>query len=136
MSESQNKIKLFEEKQVRAQWDEEAGKWWFSVVDIIEILTEQPTHDSARKYWSVMKTRLKQEGAEPTTICSQLKMEAYDGKMRLTDVADAEQILRLIQSIPSKKAEPFKLWLARALSRKSKNAQHQPTNVYLLKNVV
>jgi len=107
MNEQNNKIKLFEEKQVRAVWDEEAEKWWFSIVDIIEILTEQPTHDGARKYWSVMKTRLKQEGAQLTTICSQLKMAAADGKMYLTDVADTEQVLRLVQSVPSKKAEPF-----------------------------
>jgi len=113
MDNSQNKIKLFEDKRVRYEWDEQNDKWWFSVVDVIEILTEQPTHDHARKYWSVMKTRMKKEGAEPTTICSQLKMEAYDGKMRLTDVADAEQLLRIIQSVPSKKAEPFKMWLAK-----------------------
>ena len=113
MSEKNNKIKLFEDKRVRCIWDEKTEKYWFSIVDVIEILTEQSSRDSARKYWSVMKTRLKQEGAEPTTICSQLKMEAYDGKMRLTDVADTEQLLRVIQSVPSKKAEPFKMWLAR-----------------------
>jgi hypothetical protein len=118
MSEDQNKIKLFEGKLVRHIWDEGAEKWWFSVVDVIEILTEQPTHDHARKYWSVMKTRLKKEGAEPTTICSQLKMVAYDGKMRLTDVADSEQLLRIIQSVPSKKAEPFKMWLAKVGSER------------------
>jgi len=113
MTKPPNKIKLFEEKQVRAEWDEENEKWWFSVTDVVGILTEQPTHDRARKYWSVMKTRLKKEGAQPTTICSQLKMEAYDGKMRVTDVADTEQLLRIIQSVPSPKAEPFKLWLAK-----------------------
>jgi len=113
MSESKNKIMLFEGKDIRHIWDEEKEKYWFSVVDIISILTEQPTHDGARKYWSVMKTRLKQEGAEPTTICSQLKMTAPDGKMRLTDVADTEQVLRIVQSVPSKKAEPFKMWLAK-----------------------
>jgi hypothetical protein len=118
MSDKNNKIRLFEQKQVRAEWDEQAEKWWFSIVDVIEILTDQPTHDGARKYWSVMKTRLKQEGAEPTTICSQLKMKAYDGKMRLTDVADTEQLLRIIQSVPSPKAEPFKLWLAKAGSER------------------
>ena len=118
MSKNENKIKLFEDKRVRYKWDEQNEKWWFSVVDVIEILTEQPTHDGARKYWSVMKTRLKQEGAEPTTICSQLKMEAYDGKMRMTDVADTEQLLRIVQSIPSKKAEPFKLWLAKVGSER------------------
>ena len=113
MSDHKNQIKLFGETQVRAVWDEEAEKWWFSVIDVIEILTEQPTHDRARKYWSVMKTRLKHEGAQLATICSQLKMEAYDGKMRLTDAADTEQLLRIIQSVPSPKAEPFKLWLAK-----------------------
>jgi hypothetical protein len=118
MSEQKNKIRLFDNKQVRYEWDEQAEKWWFSVVDVIEILTDQPTHDGARKYWSVMKTRLKQEGAEPTTICSQLKMTAYDGKMRLTDVADTEQLLRIIQSVPSPKAEPFKMWLAKVGSER------------------
>jgi len=119
MSEQKNKIKLFEDRQVRHIWDEENEKYWFSVVDVVEILTEQPTHDGARKYWSVMKTRLKKEGAEPTTICSQLKMKAYDGKMRLSDVADTEQLLRIIQSIPSKKAEPFKMWLAKVGSERN-----------------
>ena len=118
MNVSKNKIKLFEGRQVRHIWDEEAEKWWFSAVDVIEILTEQPTHDGARKYWSVMKTRLKKEGAQPTTICSQLRMEAFDGKIRLTDVADTEQILRIIQSVPSRKAEPFKLWLAKVGSER------------------
>lgn len=91
MSDPENKIALFEDRQVRQLWDEKAEKWWFSVVDVIEILSDQPDHDRARKYWSVMKTRLKQEGAEPTTICSQLKMRAHDGKNRITDVADTEQ---------------------------------------------
>ena len=113
-----SKIKVFEDKKIRTIWDEETEQWYFSVVDTCEILTEQSTHDSARKYWSVMKTRLKQEGAEPTTICSQLKMVAYDGKMRLTDVATTEQLLRIIQSIPSRKAEPFKLWLAQVGSER------------------
>jgi hypothetical protein len=107
-----NKITLFDNREVRQLWSDEAEKWWFSVVDVIGILTDQPNHDRARKYWSVMKTRLKQEGAEPTTICSQLKMQAHDGKMRLTDVADTQQLLRIIQSVPSPKAEPFKQWLA------------------------
>lgn len=112
MNDSKNKVTLFDSKEVRQLWDDETEKWWFSVVDVIEILSDQPSHDRARKYWSVMKTRLKQEGAELTTICSQLKMRAFDGKMRLTDVADTEQLLRIIQSVPSPKAEPFKLWLA------------------------
>ena len=118
MSEAQNKIKLFESQQVRTEWDAEAEKWWFSVVDVIQILSDQPSHDRARKYWSVMKTRMKQEGAQPTTICSQLKMQAPDGKMRLTDVADTAQILRIIQSVPSPKAEPFKQWLAQVGSER------------------
>ena len=118
MSRPEDKIKLFETQQVRAEWDAGNEKWWFSVVDVIEILSNQPSHDRARKYWSVMKTRMKQEGAEPTTICSQLKMQAHDGKMRLTDVADTAQLLRIIQSVPSPKAEPFKLWLAQVGSER------------------
>ncbi len=94
MSEAQNKIKLFETQQVRTEWDAEAEKWWFSVVDVIQILSDQPNHDRARKYWSVMKTRMKQEGAQPTTICSQLKMQAPDGKMRLTDEWDKAGVQR------------------------------------------
>jgi hypothetical protein len=106
----ESEIKIFEKKQVRSAWDETAEKWWFSVADVCAILTGCV---DGRKYWSVLKTRLKKEGSELTTNCSQLKMEAADGKMYLTDVADTEQILRLIQSIPSKNAEPFKMWLAR-----------------------
>jgi hypothetical protein len=113
MSEAKKGIKLFEERQVRAAWDEEKEKWWFSVIDIIAVLTEQSDYTKSRKYWSVLKVRLKKEGSELATNCSQLKLEAADGKKYLTDVADTEQVLRLIQSIPSKKAEPFKLWLAK-----------------------
>ena len=102
-------IKLFENKKVRSVWDSEQGKWYISIVDVIEVLTESP---NPRKYWSVLKTRLKQEGSELTTNCSQLKLSAADGKKYLTDVADVEQLFRLIQSIPSPKAEPFKLWLS------------------------
>lgn len=102
-------IKLFENKQVRSQWDEERLTWLFSIVDIVGLLTDSP---NPRKYWSVLKTRLKKEGSELTTNCSQLKMRSADGKLYLTDVADTEQLLRLIQSIPSPKAEPFKQWLA------------------------
>jgi hypothetical protein len=108
-----NKVQLFEQRQVRSVWDEENGKWWFSVVDIVGILTEQPNTQGARNYWKVLKHRLTEEGNETVTNCNQLKLPAEDGKMRLTDVADTEQILRLIQSIPSKKAEPFKIWLAK-----------------------
>jgi len=112
MSEKVNKIKLFEEKQVRAEWDEENEKWWFSVVDVCAVLTDSD-YQTARKYWKVLKGRITSEGSELVTNCYQLKMKAPDGKMRLTDVLDTKQILRLIQSIPSKKAEPFKLWLAK-----------------------
>jgi hypothetical protein len=134
-----NEIRLFEQRQVRAVWDEENEKWWFSVLDIIGILTEQPDYGKVRNYWKWLKNKLKEEsggqvvsianhlgdggelvsianrlgdGGEVVSITNQLKMTAPDGKMRLTDVADTEQILRIIQSIPSKKAEPFKQWLA------------------------
>lgn len=112
MSEPQDKVKLFEMQQVRTEWDVENEKWWFSVIDIVAVLTEQPDYTKARKYWSVLKIRLKKEGSQLATNCSQLKLTAADGKKYLTDVADTEQILRLIQSVPSKRAEPFKLWLA------------------------
>jgi len=106
-------IKRFENKRVRATWDEEKEEWYFSIVDVVSVLTNQPTPRNASTYWAVMKNRLKDEGAnELLTNCKQLKMLAEDGKMRLTDVADTEQILRIIQSIPSPKAEPFKVWLA------------------------
>jgi len=103
MSEPHNKIKLFQERQVRAVWDEQREKWWLSVVDVVSVLTEQADDLKARKYWNKLKQRLKDEGNETVTNCHQLRMLARDGKMRLTDVADTEQILRLIQSIPSKK---------------------------------
>jgi len=105
-------IKLFEGKQVRFVWDDEKEKYYFSVVDVIQVLTDSADYQVARKYWKVLKGRLLQEGNETVTNCYQLKMQAADGKQRLTDVADTEQVLRLIQSVPSKKAEPFKLWLA------------------------
>ena len=103
-------IKLFENVQVRSQWDEDRQAWYFSVVDVIGLLTDSP---NPRTYWSVLKTRLRKEGSELATNCSQLKMQSADGKNYLTDVADTEQLLRLVQSIPSPKAEPFKQWLAR-----------------------
>ena len=102
-------IKLFEDKKVRAIWDEEAEEWYFSVVDVVAVLTESP---NPRKYWSVLKTRLKAEGSQLATNCSQLKMPSADGKMYKTDCLNTEQLFRLIQSIPSPKAEPFKLWMA------------------------
>ena len=102
-------IKLFEDKKVRTIWDKESEEWYFSVVDVVAVLTESP---NPRKYWSVLKTRLKTEGSQLTTNCSQLKMPAADGKMYKTDCMTTEQLFRLIQSIPSPKAEPFKLWMA------------------------
>ena len=109
----ENAIKIFEQRQVRTHWDEEQEKWYFSIVDVIAILTNQETHQGARNYWKVLKNRLSKEGNETVTNCNRLKMFAEDGKMRFTDIADTEQLFRLIQSVPSKKAEPFKLWLAR-----------------------
>ena len=108
---TQNEIvKMFDQRRVRTHWDEDAEKWYFSVVDVVAILTDSA---DARKYWNKLKQRLKEEGNETVTNCHQLKLRAEDGKMRLTDVADTEQLLRLIQSIPSPKVEPFKQWLAR-----------------------
>ena len=107
-----DKIQLFEDKRIRTAWDEEKEEWYFSVVDVVSVLTEQPDYQAARNYWKVTKKRLKDEGNETVTSCNQLKMTASDGKKRLTDVADTEQLLRIIQSIPSSRAEPFKLWLA------------------------
>lgn len=111
----ENNIKIFEQKKVRSQWDEQQEKWWFSIVDVIEVLTESI---DASAYWRKLKQRLKEEGNETVTNCHTLKMEARDGKMRVTDVADTEQLLRLIQSVPSPKAEPFKLWLAQVGSER------------------
>ena len=104
-----NEIKLFEGNQIRSIWDNEREEWYFSIVDIIGVLTGS---ENPRKYWSVLKIRLKKEGNELATICSQLKLKATDGKMRSTDVADMQGVFRIIQSIPSPKAEPFKMWLA------------------------
>jgi prophage antirepressor-like protein len=105
----ENSIKLFEDRKIRTVWNEEEEEWYFSVVDIIAVLTES---ENPRHYWTVLKSRLTTEGNETVTNCERLKMLAPDGKMRMTDVADTKQVFRLIQSIPSKKAEPFKLWLA------------------------
>ncbi len=105
-----NNIKLFESKQIRSVWNDEEEKWYFSIVDVVKALTDSP---NPQVYWRVLKKRLKDEGNETVTNCNALKMEAVDGKMRFTDVADTEQLLRLIQSIPSPKAEPFKQWLAK-----------------------
>lgn len=102
-------IRLFEERKVRAIWDDEQEEWYFSIIDVIQILTDSA---DGRKYWNKLKQRLKEEGSELVTNCHQLKLRATDGKMRLTDVANTEQLFRLIQSVPSPKAEPFKLWIA------------------------
>ena len=120
MEMSKNKVQLFENRKIRSVWDENAEKWWFSVVDVIEVLTESidPT-----AYWRKLKQRLKEEGNETVTNCHGLKMLATDGKMRMTDVADIEQLFRLIQSIPSKKAEPFKLWLAKVGSETNRKTE-------------
>ena len=109
--EQNNELKLFEDRKIRVKWNEEQEKWYFSVVDIVATLTDND-YQGGRKYWKTLKMRLNKEGSELVTNCYQLKMAAYDGKLRDTDVMTTEQILRLIQSIPSKKAEPFKLWLA------------------------
>ena len=103
------KIQLFEKKKVRTVWDEEKEEWFFSVVDVVEVLTESPR---SRKYWSALKTKLKAEGSELSHELGQLRLQSEDGKYYLTDVANTEQLFRLIQSIPSPKAEPFKMWIA------------------------
>jgi len=115
---NQNKIKLFQDKKVRTIWNANEEQWYFSIVDAIEVLTDQENYQGARNYWKVLKHRLAKEGNETVTNCNQLKLEAEDGKMRLSDVATTQQLFRLIQSIPSKKAEPFKLWLAKVGSER------------------
>ena len=109
----ENSVQIFEDKKIRTAWDEEKEEWYFSVIDVVSVLTEQSNYQTARNYWKVLKKRLKDEGNESVTNCNRLKMTAADGKKRLTDVANTEQLLRIIQSIPSPKAEPFKLWLAK-----------------------
>ena len=108
-----NDLIVFEDYKIRRLYDEETETWYFSVVDIVQVLTQQPDFQSARNYWKVLKNRLKKEGSESVTKCNRLKMEASDGKKYLTDAADPETLLRLIQSVPSPKAEPIKLWLAK-----------------------
>jgi hypothetical protein len=108
-----NDIAVFEEKGIRRVYDEKTETWYFSVVDIVQVLTDQPDYQAARKYWNKLKERLKKEGSESVTNCHQLKLTAQDGKKYFTDVADAETLLRLVQSVPSPKAEPIKLWLAK-----------------------
>ena len=117
------KIQLFEDKQVRTVWDEEQQKWFFSIVDVCGVLTDQPDYDHARNYWKVLKHRLIKEGNETVTNCNQLKMMANDGKKRLTDVATVEQLFRIIQSIPSPKAEPLKQWMAQVAAQRLEQMQ-------------
>ena len=116
-------LQLFEEKKIRSVWDDKEEKWYFSIVDVCAVLTEQPDTEHARNYWKVFKHRLIKEGNQTVTTCNRLKLRAADGKLRLTDVADTEQLFRLIQSIPSPKAEPFKLWMAQVASTRLEQMQ-------------
>ena len=116
-------LQLFEEKKIRSVWDDKEEKWYFSIVDVCAVLTEQPDAEHARNYWKVLKHRLIKEGNQTVTTCNRLKLRAADGKLRLTDVADTEQLFRLIQSIPSPKAEPFKLWMAQVASTRLEQMQ-------------
>jgi hypothetical protein len=116
--DADSKIKLFESQHIRSEWDAEAEKWWFSVLDVLAVLTDQPDYKKVRNYWKWLKNKLIAEGSQLVSATNQLKLPAADGKKYLTDVADTEQILRLIQSIPSKRAEPFKLWLAEVGSQR------------------
>ena len=111
-------LQLFEQRKVRTVWDDQEEKWYFSIVDVVDVLTDSKDALTARKYWNKLKQRLKEEGNETVTNCHQLKLRATDGKMRMTDVADTEQLFRLIQSIPSLKAEPFKQWMAQVASQR------------------
>ena len=116
-------LQLFEEKKIRSVWDDKEEKWYFSIVDVCAVLTEQPDAEHARNYWKVLKHRLRKEGNQTVTTCNRLKLRAADGKLRLTDVADTEQLFRLIQSVPSPKAEPFKLWMAQVASTRLEQMQ-------------
>ena len=110
--------KLFEDRKICTVWDDEQQNWYFSIVDVVGVLTDQPNTEHARNYWKVLKHRLKKEGNESVTNCNRLKLMAEDGKQRLTDVADMEQLFRIIQSIPSPKAEPIKQWMAHVASER------------------
>ena len=116
-------LQLFEEKKIRSVWDDKEEKWYFSIVDVCAVLTEQPDAEHARNYWKVLKHRLIKEGNQTVTTCNRMKLRAADGKLRLTDVADTEQLFRLIQSVPSPKAEPFKLWMAQVASTRLEQMQ-------------
>ena len=116
-------LQIFETKKVRTIWDDEQEKWYFAIVDVVAVLTDQSDYQTSRKYWNKLKQRLKEEGNETVTNCHQFKLKAADGKMRLTDVADTEQLFRLIQSIPSPKAEPFKIWMSQVASNRLEQMQ-------------
>ncbi len=122
-------LQLFEQKKVRTVWDDQEEKWYFSIVDVCGVLTNSKDTLTARKYWNKLKQRLKEEGNEMVTNCHQLKLRAADGKMRMTDVADTEQLFRIIQSIPSPKAEPFKLWMAQVASQRLDQMQDPELNI-------
>jgi hypothetical protein len=129
----ESKIQLFEDKRIRMAWDEASEEWLFSIVDVVGVLTEQPTQRGATLYWGKLKQRMKEEGFQLLTNCQQLKMKAADGKRYSTDVANTEQLLRVIQSIPSPKAEPFKLWLARVgAERIDETIERAPRTAYLI----
>lgn len=113
-----NKLQIFNDRRVRTVWDDETETWYFSIVDVVGVLTDAPDYQTSRKYWNKLKERLVKEGNETVTNCHQFKLPAADGKMRLTDVADQQQLFRLIQSIPSPKAEPFKQWMAQVASNR------------------
>ena len=121
-------LQLFEQHKVRTVWDDQEEKWYFSIVDVCHVLTESKDYQTARKYWNKLKQRLKEEGNETVTSCHQLKMRAEDGKMRLTDVADPELLFRIIQSIPSPKAEPFKQWMAAVAAKRIEQMQDPELN--------
>ena len=128
MSDKNHKIQIFNGQKVRTVWNADEEKWYFSIVDVCGVLTDQPDYDHARNYWKVLKHRLNKEGNETVTNCNQLKMLANDGKMRLTDVADQQQLFRIIQSIPSPKAEPFKQWMAQVASDRLDQMQDPELN--------
>ena len=127
---TKEEIKLFEEKRVRTAWDDEQEKWYFSIVDVVGVLTDQPDLDHARNYWKVLKHRLKKEGFESVTNCNQLKFQASDGKRYKTDVADTEQLFRIIQSVPSPKAEPFKRWMAQVAAERVDQMQDPELSIH------
>lgn len=124
-----NQIQIFNDRKVRTVWDDDTEEWYFSVVDVVEVLTDSKDYQTARKYWNKLKERLVKEGNETVTNCHQLKLPAADGKMRLTDVATTEQMFRIIQSIPSPKAEPFKQWMAQVAATRLDQIQNPELSI-------